>query len=824
MVMNRLFGGKKRAEDEQKSAPEAPSTPPAQQRRAKKEKKKRPDEMLSSVISETVPAPILDILRQNEKYEINGDYIVGLVDVNDQHFGGLSARSDRGNSEKGSLVAAIRANHINIIATADMLDGEFFCLIPNAQSVERASEYSVMVNTPYLVGLIKPKGPSGFEFEVCNDNGQLLITNLQTFKRINDGQMSVGDAFPTLMKNSSDVDDLLDDDTQDNPATQVSEPGPQMPPAPPAPTPGMGQQAPSAPQPMPQQAPPMPTQAPGQTPQQAPQQAPTQTSPSVPTPTSEPVVEEEPTSDVEPDIEPDIEENYDDDIFGDDDDIDLTDDDTEDNIDTDEEDDDDDDPGFGGDIQQVEFDDDSAPYEETDEVREYAEKHSGKSVDARAINTVVNRTITVGDLKFEVDYADFESTFAEEPPTISFNPDIKVSDWLKGIIQAKVDQANAQLAAKAEMQHAERRSKYSQFMNTHSERVMQNVSYDNADAPYGGYRDEAFDLFSRAEAASEEERGAREAELNKRLQEEADATAETSAQKARNDYLARNKTAVNEEIARLGSQIERRNIQKRDANLREIEELRHADAQMQMETGKTRFISYLLKKSSEDRVEMEEMLSGLTNELNELVSKHISDDVNRVSVAQHELEHSRDVEVLKGQLAQSEEDFRARLAQYEKDAEEKHAQLESQYARKVGMLEDQHTQELKAQEVKYNDARSQYDDARNRISELEQEQKRYREDIDVAEQRGEQRAEMRADTELRRLRDANDTQARELSMFTKTSQTRNTLMICFLIAVAIIGVLTGLIVGIFVGGSGSIDTTYTLTMLTDGVYHRFAMF
>ena len=819
MVMNRLFGGKKRAEDEQKSAPEAPSTPPAQQRRAKKEKKKRPDEMLSSVISETVPAPILDILRQNEKYEINGDYIVGLVDVNDQHFGGLSARSDRGNSEKGSLVAAIRSNQINIIATADMLDSEFFSLIPNAQSVERASEYSVMVNTPYLVGLVKPKGPSGFEFEVCNDNGQLLMTNLQTFKRINDGQMSVGDAFPSLMKNSSDVDDLLDDDTQDNPATQVPGAAPQMPPAPPAPTPGMGPQIPSAPQPMPQQAPPMPTQAPGQTPQQAPQQAPTQGSSAVPplAPTSEPVVEEEPTPDVEPDIEPDIEENYDDDIFGDDDDIDFTDDDTDDNIDTDEEDDDDDDPGFGGDIQQVEFDEDSAPYEETDEVREYAEKHSGKSVDARAINTVVNRTITVGDLKFEVDYADFESTFAEEPPRVSFNPDIKVSDWLKGIIQAKVDQANAQLAAKAEMQHAERRSKYAQFMNTHSERVMQNVSYDNADAPYGGYRDEAFDLFSRAEAASEEERGAREAELKKRLQEEADATAEASAQKARRDYLERNKTAVNEEIARLGNQIERRNIQKRDANLREIEELRHADAQMQMETGKTRFISYLLKKSSEDRVEMEELLSSLTGELNELVSKHISDDVNRVSVAQHELEHSRDVEVLKGQLAQSEEDFRTRLAQYEKDAEEKHAQLESQHMRKVEMLEDQHMQQLNTQEFKYNEAR-------NRISELEQEQQRYREDIGIAEQRGEQRAEMRADAELRQLRNTNDTQARELDMFTRSAQSRNLLMIGFLIGIAIIGILTGLIIGIFIGGSGSIDTTHTLTTLTDGVYRRFAMF
>lgn len=810
--MNRLFGGKKRAKEEQTSAPEVTQAPPAQQRRAKKEKKKRPDEMLSSVISETVPAPILDILRQNEKYEINGDYIVGLVDVNDQHFGGLSARSDRGNSEKGSLVAAIRANHINIIATADMLDGEFFCLIPNAQSVERASEYSVMVNTPYLVGLIKPKGPSGFEFEVCNDNGQLLITNLQTFKRINDGQMSVGDAFPTLMKNASDVDDLLDDDTQDNPVTQAPGTAPQMPPAPPAATPGMGAQVPPAPQ----QAPPMPTQAPGQTPQQAPQQPPTQTSPSVPTPAPEPVAEEELTPDVEPDIEPDIEENYDDDIFSDDDDIDFTDDDTEDNIDTDEE-DDDDDPGFGGDIQQVEFDEDSAPYEETDEVREYAEKHSGKSVDARAINAVVNRTITVGDLKFEVDYADFESTFAEEPPTISFNPDIKVSDWLKGIIQAKVDQANAQLAAKAEMQHAERRSKYSQFMNTHSERVMQNVSYDNVDAPYGGYRDEAFELFSRAEAASEEERGAREAELNKRLQEEADATAEASAVKARNDYLARNKTAVNEEIARLGSQIERRNIQKRDANLREIEELRHADAQMQMETGKTRFISYLLKKSSEDRVEMEELLSTLTGELNELVSKHIADDVNRVSVTQHELEHSRDVEVLKGQLAQSEEDFRARLAQYEKDAEEKHAQLESQHMRKVEMLEDQHTQQLNTQEFKYNEAR-------NRISELEQEQQRYREDIGIAEQRGEQRAEMRADAELRQLRNTNDTQARELDMFTRSAQSRNLLMIGFLIGIAIIGILTGLIIGIFIGGSGSIDTTHTLTTLTDDVYHRFAMF
>lgn len=120
---------------------------------SRKRPARRENEKLSSVMNESTQGPALDRIRSNEAFviDVNGDRegIIFMVDTDD--LGGLNKKVAQGSEEKGSFLQLVRAEQINVIATEEMLEAEEFAIIPNAQTMDRLQEFTMMRMIPYEV-------------------------------------------------------------------------------------------------------------------------------------------------------------------------------------------------------------------------------------------------------------------------------------------------------------------------------------------------------------------------------------------------------------------------------------------------------------------------------------------------------------------------------------------------------------------------------------------------------------------------------------------------------------------------------------------------
>lgn len=114
-----------------------------------KQRKPKPEELLSSVIRETAPGAALEMLRANTPFILPSGtaYLVLLVAADS--MGGLSKRQAR-DEDKGQLIEMIAADRIHTIADADMLEQDVFGVIPDEESLETLSEFSIITDQAEL--------------------------------------------------------------------------------------------------------------------------------------------------------------------------------------------------------------------------------------------------------------------------------------------------------------------------------------------------------------------------------------------------------------------------------------------------------------------------------------------------------------------------------------------------------------------------------------------------------------------------------------------------------------------------------------------------
>lgn len=766
------FGKKKRKD----SSDGAEAAPEATRKSGKKPAKKRPDETLASIVSESVPAPTLEMLAQNRPFALEGrGYVVGLINVNDPAFGGFNVRHDKRNEEKGALAQAIKSNQVSIIATADMLENEYFALIPDQASVVRAEEYNVMAAVPYLLTVVKPQGNT-FQIEVVTaKDGQGIdrpvTTSLSVLKAIAQGETSLQEAFPTLAEGEDSVNSLIGETAEFQAvgpaeAEQASRPVPVQAPA---------QQAP-------QEAPKT-----SQEPQAAPAEAPEATD------VDDLIPDEEPDFEDAPDFTDEVEtgENLeldDEEIFGSDDD----------ELPAYGE-----DPGFD-DVPEsnpaddyadeaegeLQLDAGSSDYVEDEKTADYIDSHVGAEYSEFDVKRSRDRQLSFGDLDLVISDEDFESMFKSKAPQISYNSEMGESKWLNDILRFNIEQANAELRNLHNEQYEKLRVKFTKFMTLHAEKVKELVSYDIEGTDYHNHYLQIQEMYQQAMEYSQQELQQREAAIRADFEAEIEREAQRAAEEARTRYVQRNKTIIEETISRLPDEIQRRNEDQYDANVKELDAYRRKIAAQKMEEGASKFLMHLTEEAERSREFVRKQAQLETRKLGEFLEEHIEKDLQRTKAIKTKIDHDTEIDDLKKRTQKEIDKLREQMREREEQLQQERDDLEDRYVERAEQTRAQHEAQMKNEELRLIEAQQ-------RITSLEQDQRRHREDIHDAERR----AEARADAQISRLRDMNDAQSREIDSLTKSSSNMSKLMLALIIAIAVMAVLVGIIIGSAFGGA-----------------------
>ena len=174
---------------------------------------RRPTESLGSVLSESVPGAVLDIIRSNSAFELPADedgnkrYVVATLDVNT--IGGLNKRAARSNPDKGQLIECINCGNIEAYVSAESIAADRFVIIPTDRTMESLSEFRFLSDKEQF-GQFTPT--------VCviDQNGSMVFQELpdsvpyEWFHSISRGTVQVSDAVGVTGSEEQPVtDDIL---------------------------------------------------------------------------------------------------------------------------------------------------------------------------------------------------------------------------------------------------------------------------------------------------------------------------------------------------------------------------------------------------------------------------------------------------------------------------------------------------------------------------------------------------------------------------------------------------------------------------------------
>ena len=122
-------------------------------------KAKKKNEMLSSVLSESVVEKLLDEFKECEffKGEFNGEtaYLGLMLAVDD--IGGLSKKTNR-DEDKGAIVEQIKSGRMQVLITPALLKDERMVFVPSLPTVDAMGEFGILVNAPYTLVWVTPTG------------------------------------------------------------------------------------------------------------------------------------------------------------------------------------------------------------------------------------------------------------------------------------------------------------------------------------------------------------------------------------------------------------------------------------------------------------------------------------------------------------------------------------------------------------------------------------------------------------------------------------------------------------------------------------------
>lgn len=664
---------KKDAAGETSTATEDATVAPTSTKRSAG-KKRKSQELLSSVVKESAVGAAIDVLKQNTAFALpNGTSWATLL-LSADAIGGLSQKF-KGDATKGSIIELIDADKIQVVATKEMLEEEFFAIIPTPETLARMDEYRLLTDAPYYWMVL----------ESVDGGNSLATRTLENVSAsyaeaaaVSKGETSLAQIMPQVWEWAGGVAAAP---TAAEQAFENIVSG------------GAGA---------------------------------TSSGPSVaaaPSPTTTSVLEDDPLADAfgaggdddsnfdyasledgqtvdpqsgvvsedEPLLEFDeaaFEQQFasseaaptsptlpDEDAFA------AT-------WSTDAEDDDEATASA------------STPAEPADGYLAYLEENRDRVVDEDEVRDTIARRFLSNDLDLVVDLAEFEKVFATDAPAITLDIADDPSDWLGSQVAQISRQANAELEALHRGNTDELRELFVETMALHVEKTMNAVSTDVPDSQYNALMQGAKEDFEAKRAAAPQEVSEARREITTRFDAAKQSRAEQAAAHAAAVYDDKNRPKLERELAEVGPELDRRHEEQYAHDRQVVLDMRKRDALVRMDLGANRIFELLRERQISQREDERALLERWNGQLIQFIDENRKNDVARVMTLAEELartnavenlkrEHRDDLRTIRRQTAEREQEL---IAEQRRIRETALAELQSNQAAWNSSLEAERAQ------------------------------------------------------------------------------------------------------------------------------------
>lgn len=599
---------------------------------AARQRKRKPNERLASVVKESAPGAAVDLLQRNEAFALpnRAGWMVLLLNVEAPGFGGLSLKH-KGDEAKGSIIELITADHIEVVATAEMLEEDVLGIVPTAKTLERMGEYSLLTAAPYIWGVMSQTESGTLLANPVSDGTYAQALAVQQ----PDNDLTVASMLPEVWNWAVDLGQ------GDQPTEEV------------AAVPGLADDTVAVPIQDEQSFDDESEQPFGAGQDEAEVAA-----------AEQEWVEPTPEDQGEP-----IQE------YTDPDDIDAVDygalDSSEEPVE---------DFDYDAEVQDVDgedpdafagMEDEEAVQDEADEGGDYTEyvaQNFEREVAHSEIRDSIVRRLSSEDLDLLVDVEEFDRVFSTETPAVTI--EIGHADaWLADQVSDYVRQANSQIE-KMHADHVEQlRRDYVSLMSLHSEKIMREFSTTRPGTQYFDLTRAAKEDFEADMRQGTEEISGEQKQISLRFETEADEQARAAAESARARFYAQNRSMRERLLSEAGINVEKRIEDRYAAKRKTLLEMRRSDAQLAMELGSTKAMQLLSERQERQHQEQTALLRQWNDRITSFIDENRKDDVARTQTLAEKLARDTQVQELTDQFARERRELQDQQAQRVRELE-----------------------------------------------------------------------------------------------------------------------------------------------------------
>lgn len=601
---------------------------------ATKPKKVKPNELLSSVVNESAVGSAVDRLKQNDSFALPGGFAWVTLMLSAEAIGGLSQKH-KSDEAKGSLIQSIESNHIEVVATAQMLKEQFMSIIPTSSTLERMSEFNMLRTATYFWAVL----------HVNDEDGSLAVDPVAdgTYEQalaVSRGDMSLKELLPEIwewaQKDAGHGNVNMPEQVQTGMMDQVS-----------APT-ARRQEVP---------APAVVESEMNEDPMGLDEGA---FEPTAPVAAALVDPDDEGAMDYAALDEASHEEGHD-------------------AYEAAEE------AGYPGEFvdgngELHDGGDEEDPnnlFEDHDELHEqeapvedayqnYVVSNESRVVTEVEVRDTIARRYLSGELDLHVDTAAFEATFGSGAAPIQIEMSVDGSDWLGSQVSLLASQANAELAQMHRGNVEGLREVFIQMMTKHVETVIVDVSTDRPGSQFKMLLDSAQQDYDANTVEAPRLASERRAEITERYDAEGQ---ERAAQAAAHALVAFKNTVrprMDRELGEVSSEIDRRNEEQYNHARKVVLGKRKSDAANRMEYGMTKILEMLMEHKEHNQQAEVDLLQHWNARLTQFIDENRKNDVARADALSDQLQRDNALDTLRNsQAAQLDElrgEYEARLS------------------------------------------------------------------------------------------------------------------------------------------------------------------
>lgn len=619
---------------------------------AAKQRRRKPDELLASIVNESVVGAAVDQLKANEPFALPGGdaWVVLLLPVNTEQFGGLGRKQtgDRAVREaKGSIVSAIEGGSIQVVATKPMLNKEVLGIIPTKETLGRMDEYTLLTSSSYYWGVMwlhdgdleaKPSGRATYQEAVVIAEGKKDLAN--TLPKVwawASGEAPVEQA-PVAPPPPAGVDTSAHSSSgADLRATQelavfVASESDQEP----------------VPEPTAAEAIDVFASAPEEDPLGDAEEV--DDSGGDAGATFEKVVDDGVDyAALAAEDEPSLEDRFADTFEAEASPVGAA-------------------PvGYSEDPDEVLDDGDNEHYADSDDhydgegvgdaYDDYVAEHRSSDFTEEDVRGSIARRFLSNDLDLSFGLEEFEAMFQTEAPAITIDVSEDPSDWLGSQVAQIVRQANASLRKLNSDNASSLRQAYIEMLSRHAETVRIEVSLERDGSVYRKMKEALHRDFELAKSSSSDDAAVERREITERFEKESQAREDQAAAHARVQFRDRNRPDLERRLAEVGVAVDTRNEDKFAHDQLQLLDLRRKDADVRMDLGMTRVLQVMSETHAELRAEETVLLESWTAEVSAFIDENRKSDIARMDALADELARSEQVAALRTEQQQHVEEI-----------------------------------------------------------------------------------------------------------------------------------------------------------------------